>query len=109
LIVCIDSRRRGCLRISGLYTLCINLINIQPLLFTPCSPNIWQLTVQCTVLYPYINGFFQYFSLSNISSHPSQTDLLMQFCFPSHYICMCVYVYEYIHKIHDHICFFIYI
>jgi hypothetical protein len=30
------------------------------------SPNIQQLTIQCIILYSYIDGFFQYFSFSNI-------------------------------------------
>jgi hypothetical protein len=66
--VYIDSLRESCLGTSGLYIRGFN--QITHLLFTlslsPCSTNIQELTVQYVTLYLYINGLFQYFSLSNI-------------------------------------------
>jgi hypothetical protein len=50
------------------------------------SPNIQKLTVQCTILYSYIDGLFQYFSFFSIFFYLSclqwspQSDSLTQFC-----------------------------
>jgi hypothetical protein len=66
--VYIDSPR-GCCRGTCIYRAFIRL-TLFPLLFThslsPCFPNIQQLTVQCIILYSFIDELFQYFSFSNI-------------------------------------------
>jgi hypothetical protein len=82
-----------------------------PLLLTlslsPCSPHIQQLTVQCIILYSYIDGLFQYFSFSNIFFLSSisqnslrQTNTILFF------LSLSIYIYTHIY---DHIHFYIYI
>jgi hypothetical protein len=68
--VYIDSPREFCFGTLGLYILCFNQINSLPLFLTPplspCSGNIQQRTIQCIILYSYIDCLFQCFSFSNI-------------------------------------------
>jgi hypothetical protein len=106
-LVSIDSPRGFCLGTSGLYVSCFNQINPLSLLLThslsPCSSNV-HLTVQCIVLYSYINGLSQYFSVSNIfcTSPASHRPLRQTNALFSLTVYLCVYVY-------DHTCFYIYI
>jgi hypothetical protein len=87
-----------CLGTLGLCISCFNLINPLPPLLThvlsPCSPNICQLSLQWIILYSYINGLFQYFSLTfSFSLTPSITpsDGLTNMILFS--LSHCVYIY----------------
>jgi hypothetical protein len=89
--------------VQGCFTLvlqvCINCAFIKitsspPLLTHSLSPKSQQFSVQCIMVYSYVDSLFQYFSFSNIfflspTSHSHFRHSLIQFCS----LCHCTYIY----------------